>query len=46
MSRPMIRIEDDVLITKDGCEVLTKTVPKTIDAIEALMAEAASARGA
>lgn len=33
-----IRIEDDVLITKDGCEVLTGSVPKTVDEIEALMA--------
>ncbi|MGH1374193.1 MAG: Xaa-Pro aminopeptidase [Cellvibrionaceae bacterium] len=33
-----IRIEDDVLITKDGCDVLTADVPKTIDDIEALMA--------
>jgi len=33
-----IRIEDDVLVTKDGCEVLTAGVPKEIDEIEALMA--------
>jgi Xaa-Pro aminopeptidase len=32
-----IRIEDDVLITKDGCEVLTCDVPKTVREIEALM---------
>lgn len=32
-----IRIEDTVLITKDGCEVLTKDVPKEIHEIEALM---------
>ncbi len=33
-----IRIEDTVLITEDGCEVLTKDVPKEIDEIEKLMA--------
>ncbi len=33
-----IRIEDDVLITKDGCDVLTADVPKTVAEIEALMA--------
>jgi len=33
-----IRIEDDVAITKDGNEVLTKDVPKTVEHIEALMA--------
>lgn len=33
-----IRIEDDVAITKDGNEVLTKDVPKTVADIEALMA--------
>jgi Xaa-Pro aminopeptidase len=33
-----VRIEDTVLITKNGCEVLTKDVPKEIDEIEKLMA--------
>jgi Xaa-Pro aminopeptidase len=33
-----IRIEDDVLVTRDGCEVLTRDVPKTVDEIEAVMA--------
>ncbi|MCW9025430.1 MAG: Xaa-Pro aminopeptidase [Gammaproteobacteria bacterium] len=33
-----IRIEDDVLVTKDGCEVLTADVPKEPDEIETLMA--------
>jgi Xaa-Pro aminopeptidase len=33
-----IRIEDTVLITKDGCEVLSRDVPKEIDEIEKLMA--------
>ncbi|MBC7363759.1 MAG: aminopeptidase P N-terminal domain-containing protein [Candidatus Aminicenantes bacterium] len=32
-----IRIEDTVLITKDGCEVLTADVPKEIEEIEALL---------
>lgn len=32
-----IRIEDDVLVTKDGCEVLSAAVPKEIDEIENLM---------
>jgi Xaa-Pro aminopeptidase len=32
-----IRIEDTVLITKDGCEVLTKDVPKEPAEIERLM---------
>ncbi|OUD16032.1 Xaa-Pro aminopeptidase [Thioflexithrix psekupsensis] len=33
-----IRIEDDVLVTAQGHEVLTAAMPKTIDAIEAVMA--------
>ena len=33
-----IRIEDDVLVTKSGCRVLTESVPKDIKDIEALMA--------
>ena len=33
-----IRIEDDVLVTRDGCEVLTADLPSDPDAIEALMA--------
>ncbi len=34
-----IRIEDDVLVTKTGHDVLSKNAPKEIDEIEALMAE-------
>ena len=33
-----IRIEDDVLVTKDGHEILSAGVPKTVAEIEALMA--------
>lgn len=33
-----IRIEDDVVVTDGGCDVITAGVPKAIDAIEALMA--------
>ena len=36
--RRSIRIEDDVLVTKTGHEVLTHAVPKAVDEIEALMA--------
>jgi len=35
-----IRIEDDVLVTRDGCEVLTASAPKRIEDIEALMGAA------
>jgi len=34
-----VRIEDDVLITADGCEVLTAGTPKTVDEIERVCAE-------
>jgi Xaa-Pro aminopeptidase len=34
-----IRIEDTVLISKDGCEVLTKGVPKEIDEVEQWLAQ-------
>jgi Xaa-Pro aminopeptidase len=37
-----IRIEDDVLVTKEGCEVLTADVPKTVKEIEELMAKSAA----
>jgi Xaa-Pro aminopeptidase len=33
-----IRIEDTILITRDGCEVLSRDVPKEIEEIERLMA--------
>ncbi|MGE8493310.1 aminopeptidase P N-terminal domain-containing protein [Comamonas sp.] len=36
-----IRIEDDALITDDGCELLTRGVPVKADEIEALMREGA-----
>jgi Xaa-Pro aminopeptidase len=32
-----IRIEDDLLITKDGCDELTSDIPKTIAELEAVM---------
>ncbi|WP_210397153.1 Xaa-Pro aminopeptidase [Motiliproteus sediminis] len=35
-----IRIEDDVLVTASGCEILTAAAPKTIAEIEQLMAGA------
>ena len=34
-----IRIEDDVLVTEDGCEVLSKNIIRTADDIEKYMAE-------
>ncbi len=35
-----IRIEDDVLVTKEGCDVLSKELIKDIDGIEALVGSA------
>ena len=32
-----VRIEDDILVTEDGCEVLTGGVPKEVDEVEALV---------
>ncbi len=32
--------EDDVLVTGDGCEVLTEGTPKTVDEVERTCAEA------
>jgi Xaa-Pro aminopeptidase len=39
-----IRIEDDVLVTKNGCEVLTRDVPKSVNEIEAIMAASSALR--
>ncbi len=38
-----IRIEDTLLVTKDGCEVLTAQIPKTVEEIEAAMAKGENA---
>jgi Xaa-Pro aminopeptidase len=32
-----VRIEDDILITKDGNEHLTRRLPRTVEEIEKLM---------
>jgi Xaa-Pro aminopeptidase len=37
-----IRIEDDAVVTAQGCELLTRGVPVQADAIEALMREGAA----
>lgn len=34
-----VRIEDDVLVTENGVEILTKHCPKEIDEIEALASQ-------
>jgi len=36
-----VRIEDDVLVTKDGIEVLTKRLPRKPDEVEKVMSEGA-----
>jgi Xaa-Pro aminopeptidase len=35
-----VRIEDDVLVTRDGHEVLTRDLPRSVDEIEALVGSA------
>jgi Xaa-Pro aminopeptidase len=35
-----IRIEDDVLVTEAGCEVITAEAPKALADVEALMRDA------
>jgi Xaa-Pro aminopeptidase len=37
-----VRIEDDVLVTKDGCEVLTRDLPRSADEVEAMVGAALS----
>jgi Xaa-Pro aminopeptidase len=32
-----IRIEDDALVTENGCDILTRNAPKTVAEIEAVM---------
>jgi Xaa-Pro aminopeptidase len=36
-----IRIEDDAIVTEDGCELITRDVPVKADEIEALMRDLA-----
>ena len=37
-----VRVEDDIVVTEDGCEVLTALVPKEVAQVEALMKETIS----
>jgi Xaa-Pro aminopeptidase len=39
-----VRIEDDILVTQDGHQILTARLPRNADEIEKIMAEAAEAR--
>ncbi len=41
-----VRIEDDVLITDSGYKLLSERLPRNVDEIERIMAEAAKGRGA
>ena len=34
-----IRIENDILITENGCEDISAAIPKTVEEIEAAMAK-------
>jgi Xaa-Pro aminopeptidase len=34
-----VRIENDVLITENGCEDLSRNIPRTVEEIEAVMAK-------
>ena len=34
-----LRIEDDVLVTADGCEILSDFIPREADEIEALLSK-------
>lgn len=40
-----IRIEDTILVTKDGCEVLTRGIPRTVEEIETFMKKAKEVQG-
>jgi len=40
-----VRIEDDVVITAQGCENLTASIPKDPDDLEALVREGATRAG-